>query len=106
MANVFTTENFDAEVLQSDMPVLVDFFADWCGPCKMMSPMVEAFADQYEGKIKIGKINVDENPEIAQRYSVMSIPTFIYFKGGEVVDKAIGALPKETFEKAIEKVIG
>ena len=83
----FTSANFETEVLKSELPVLVDFFADWCGPCKMMAPIVESLAESYEGKVKIGKLNIDDEMEIAQRYRVMSIPTFIIFKGGQKVIK-------------------
>ena len=82
----FTTENFEAEVLQSDIPVMVDFYADWCGPCKMMGPLVDKMAAKYEGKVKIGKLNIDESMEIAQKYRVVSIPTFIFFEKGEAVE--------------------
>ena len=106
MALVLTSENFDAEVLQSDLPVLVDFYADWCGPCKMMSPMVEEIASKQEGKLKVGKLNVDDAQDIATRYSVMSIPTFIFFKGGEVVHKTVGAVPQDAFEQEVAHVLG
>ncbi len=90
-----TKDNFDQEVMQSDKPVLVDFYADWCGPCKMMSPVVEEIAGEEEG-IKVCKINIDEQIELAQRFGVMSIPTFIAVKGGEIAGKQIGAVPKST----------
>ena len=88
-----TAENFDQEVMQSDKPVLVDFYADWCGPCKMMSPVVEEISNE-EPEIKVCKINIDEEMGIAQRFGVMSIPTFIAFKNGEISGKQIGAVPK------------
>ena len=105
MEYTFTTDNFEQEVLNSDKPVLVDFYADWCGPCKMMAPMVEDFAAEYEGELKVGKLNVDEEPEIAQKYQVMSIPMFAFFKGGQMVDSAVGALPKAKFQSKIYKVL-
>lgn len=88
-----TTGNFEQEVLQSDKPVLVDFYADWCGPCKMMAPVVEEIASEKED-VKVGKLNIDEEMEIAQKYGVMSIPTFIVFKDGKVYKKDLGAKPK------------
>ena len=88
-----TTENFDQEVLKSEQTVLVDFYADWCGPCKMMSPVIDEIAEERTD-IKVGKLNVDENMEIAQRYGVMSIPTLIVFKNGEIAKKDMGAKPK------------
>ncbi|MBQ6733686.1 MAG: thioredoxin [Lachnospiraceae bacterium] len=106
MAAVFTSENFDTEVLQSDLPVLVDFYADWCGPCKMMSPMVDEIAQKQEGKLKVGKLNVDDAQDIATRYAVMSIPTFIFFKGGEAVHKVVGAMPQDAFEQELTHVLG
>ena len=81
----FTTANFEEEVLKSEIPVLVDFYADWCGPCQMMAPVIGQLAGEYEGRVKIGKLNVDENPDIAVRYKVMSIPTMIIFRNGEVL---------------------
>ena len=105
MEYTFTTDNFEQEVLNSDKPVLVDFYADWCGPCKMMAPMVEDFAAEYEGELKVGKLNVDEEPEIAQKYQVMSIPMFAFFKGGQMVDSEVGALPKAKFQSMIDKVL-
>ena len=92
---VFTSENFEAEVLKSDLPVLVDFYADWCGPCKMLSPVVDQIADENPD-IKVGKINVDEEPQLAMQFGVMSIPTRIYFEGGEAVDKSVGVVPKDS----------
>ena len=90
-----TTENFDQEVMQSDKPVLIDFYADWCGPCKMMGPVVEEIAGE-EPEIKVCKINIDEQIELAQRFGVMSIPTFLAVKNGEIAGKQIGAVPKNT----------
>lgn len=106
MALQLTSDNFDAEVLQESLPVLVDFYADWCGPCKMMSPVVEACAAANEGRLKVCKLNVDEAQDIATRYGVMSIPTFIFFKGGEAVHRTVGAVTKEAFEAEIASVIG
>ena len=84
METVFTSANFDADVLGSEIPVVVDFFATWCGPCRMMAPVIEELAEEYDGKVKIGKLDVDENSDIAARYGVMSIPTIILFKDGEI----------------------
>ena len=106
MATQLNSSNFDEEVLQSDLPVLVDFFAEWCGPCKMMSPMVDQLAGAYAGKLKVFKVNVDDAQEIASRYGVMSIPTFIFFKDGKAVHQTVGALPQNVFEKEIASVIG
>lgn len=102
----FTDQNFEQEVLKSNVPVLVDFFADWCGPCKMMEPIVEELAKELEGKsIKIGKLNVDEAPETAQKYNVMSIPTLIIFKNSEPVETLTGLQPKEALTEKLEKMI-
>ena len=106
MAIMVNDENFEAEVLQAAEPVLVDFYADWCGPCKMMSPLVEAFAESYEGKLKVCKCNVDNAQETAGKYGVMSIPTFIFFREGKAVHQAVGALPQAAFEEEIKRVIG
>ena len=101
----FTTENFEAEVLQADLPVLVDFYADWCGPCKKMAPIVEEIATEYDGKLKVGKCNIDDNMQLAQKYRVASIPTFLIIKGGEVVDTLIGGDPDGLYDK-IDAVLG
>ena len=103
MERKFTTENFDKEVLGADKPVLVDFYADWCGPCKMMAPAVEQLAEEMEGTAIVGKLNVDENEEIAMRYQVMSIPTLLIFKGGQIVNKAVGVQKKEIVRKMLEE---
>ena len=102
MVHTFTTENFEAEVLNSSVPVFVDFYADWCGPCKMMSPVIDKLAEEFDGRIKVGKINVDDYPEIAARYGIMSIPNMKFFKGGEVVDEVIGAVPKPVMKQKFE----
>lgn len=99
MAKVFSDENFESEVLNSDVPVLVDFFAEWCGPCKMMVPVVDKIAQEYEGKAKVGKIDIDKNPGLAGKYNVMSVPTFMVFKQGKIVDTVIGAVSKEELTK-------
>ena len=103
MEYTFTKENFEKEVLQSDVPVLVDMFATWCGPCKMMAPVVEVIAKEYEGIAKVGKVDIDQDSDLAARYSIMSVPTFLIFKNGEVVDKVVGGVPKDILTQAIEK---
>lgn len=102
MAFHFTGENFQTEALKASLPVLVDFYADWCGPCKMLAPVVEALATEYEGKVKIGKLNVDQAPDIAEAYNVMSIPTLLFFKQGEVVNKIVGVVSKAELEQALK----
>lgn len=102
MAEVFTDENFESEVLKSDIPVLVDFYADWCGPCKMMSPVIDELAKEYEGKWKIGKCNIDDAPETAKKYEIQSIPSLKFFKDGEIVDEAMGFQSKEALEAKLK----
>ena len=94
MALTITKENFDEVVLKSELPVLVDFWATWCGPCKMLTPIIEELAKELEGKAVVGKINVDEQGELAMKFSVMSIPTLMVFKNGELVKKSVGFMPK------------
>ncbi|HRN28020.1 MAG: thioredoxin [Ignavibacteriaceae bacterium] len=101
----FTDDNFAAEVLQSDKPVLVDFWAVWCGPCKMIAPFVEELAVELEGKAKVGKLDVDNNQETAIKYGVRSIPTVLIFKGGNVVDTIIGAVPKVQLKQKLEAAL-
>jgi thioredoxin 1 len=101
----FQDVTFDAEVLKSDLPVLVDFWAPWCAPCRMIAPSVEALASEYEGKAKFGKVNIDEHPSIAQRYHIHSIPTVLLFKGGEPVNQAIGAVPKRHLEEMLKQAL-
>lgn len=100
-----TDNNFEAEVKESSMPVLVDFYADWCGPCKMMAPLVAQLAESYEGKCKIGKCNTDENPALTREYRIMSIPTFLLFKDGKVAETLIGAVSKNELEAKIKQVL-
>ena len=89
-----TDANFEQEVLKSDKPVLIDFWAVWCGPCKMVAPVVEEIASEYNGKLKVGKLDVDSNPEVSMKFGIRSIPTLMVFKGGKVVEQIIGAVPK------------
>ena len=105
MALNFTEENFEKEVLQSDKPVLVDFWAVWCGPCKMLTPTIEQLASEFEGKAKVGKVNVDENQSLAARYGIMSIPTVMIFKDGKVVEQFIGVQPKGVYVDALNKYL-
>ena len=98
-----TDASFKQEVLESESPVLVDFWAPWCGPCRMVAPVVEEISDQYDGKLKVVKVNTDENPNVASQYGIRSIPTLMIFKGGQRVDMVVGAVPKTTLANTVEK---
>lgn len=100
-----TASNFDAEVMQSSLPVLIDFWAEWCMPCKMIAPLVDQIATQYEGKLKVGKVNVDEESELANRFGIVSIPTLLVIKNGSVVRQRVGALPKHELENLFKDLI-
>lgn len=102
----FTVDNFEAEVLQASTPVLVDFYADWCNPCKMMGPVVAKIAAEYEGKIKVGKCNIDENMDLAKNCRVSSIPAFIIFKGGKPAANFVGAMPAAELKQKVEQALG
>jgi thioredoxin len=97
--------NFDAEVLKSNVPVLVDFYADWCGPCHAIAPTIEALSSQFEGKVKFVKVDVDSNQEVASRYEIMSIPTIMLFDNGEVEDSIVGAYPPSVYKEHIERAL-
>ena len=103
MATDIKQENFDTFISQSDKPVLVDFWATWCGPCRMLSPVVEEVSREHENELTVGKVNVDDCPELAQKFGVMSIPTLILFKDGQPVDKRIGYMPKSELEQMLKK---
>ncbi len=98
-------DSFETEVIGSDLPVLVDFWAPWCGPCRMVAPVVQEIAEQYDGKVKVVKMNTDENPKVASEYGIRSIPTLMVFKGGQKVDVVVGAVPKATLASTLEKHI-
>lgn len=100
-----TDANFESEVLQSDVPVLVDFWADWCAPCRAIAPAVEEIAEEYEGKAKVGKLDVDNNQQVAMEYGIRSIPTLLIFKNGEVADQIIGAVPKTQLSSKLNNTI-
>ena len=99
---VLTSDNFKTEVLESDIPVLVDFWASWCGPCKMLGPVISELAEEYEGKVKVGKVNVDDEEDLAMEYNVQSIPTVLLFKEGKVVEQSLGFKPKAAFKAMLE----
>ena len=101
----FNDQNFDSDVLEAGMPVLVDFWAVWCGPCKAIAPIVEEVANDYSGKVRVGKMDVDSNNQVAMRYGIRSIPTLLLFSGGEVVDQVIGNVGKESIESMLSKAI-
>jgi len=103
MAQIFTDQNFDELVLKSDKPVVVDFWAEWCGPCRMLAPVVEELSEEFKGSALIGKLNVDENAEVSMRYGIRSIPTLLFFKNGELVDKQVGVVPKNVLAEKIKK---
>jgi len=105
MALEFTEQNFDSEVLESGVPVLVDFWAPWCGPCKMMGPVIEDLAKEFEGRAKVGKVNVDDNKSLAERFGVMSIPTLIIFKNGQAAGQMVGAASKSLLAKKLEQFV-
>ena len=105
MATVVNSENYEAEVTNSAVPVMIDFYADWCGPCKMLMPLIEELAGEYEGKVKIVKIDVDASQDLAQKYSVMSIPTLAFIKDGEIADRVTGAIPKDAIAEKLDALI-
>jgi thioredoxin 1 len=105
MALEFTDANFEELVLQSDKPVIVDFWAEWCGPCRMVGPIVNQLGEEYNDKAVVGKLNVDENPGITMKFGIRNIPTILFFKGGEQVDKQVGAVPKQVLEGKLQKLL-
>ena len=104
-AEQVTDSTFKQEVLESEAPVLVDFWAPWCGPCRMVAPVVDEISEQYDGQVKVVKVNTDENPSVASQYGIRSIPTLMIFKGGQRVDMVVGAVPKTTLANTLEKYL-
>lgn len=100
-----TDDNFEQEVINSEQPVLVDFWAEWCGPCKMLEPVVEELADDYEGRAKIGKLDVDANSKVAMEYNIRSIPSLLFFNDGEVADQVVGVVPKKKLSKKLDELV-
>ncbi len=100
-----TDTNFEEVVLKSEKPVIVDFWAEWCGPCRMVGPILTDISDEYEGKVVVAKLDVDSNPNVTMKYGIRNIPTVLYFNNGEVVDKQVGAVPKENFLSKLEPII-
>lgn len=105
MAKNITDEMFKKEVIESTIPVLVDFWAPWCGPCRMIAPVIDEISSEYEGKIKVLKLNTDENPQTASEYQITAIPTLLFFKNGKVVREIVGVVPKEEIKKVIEEIV-
>jgi thioredoxin 1 len=106
MADIqFSDSNFEGEVISSDRPVLVDFWAPWCGPCRMLGPLVEEISKEYDGKVKVGKLNTDENTQVATRFRISAIPTLLFFKGGKVVDQLVGVHPKPEIKKRLDALL-
>jgi len=105
MALQLTDANFDEVVINADKPVLVDLWAEWCGPCRMVGPIIEEIAKEYEGKAVVGKLDVDSNPTVTTKYGIRNIPTILFFKGGEIVDKQVGAVPKSVIAAKLEKLL-
>jgi len=105
MPSDMSDNNFESDVLKSEVPVLIDFWAEWCGPCRMLSPIVDQLAEEYEGRLKFYKLNVDDNPEVPSKYGIVSIPTLLIFKNGEPVDKLVGAVPKNKVKSVIDEIL-
>lgn len=105
MAIEFTDQNFEELVIQSDKPVLVDFWAEWCGPCRMVAPIVAQLAEEYDGKAVVGKLDVDNNPEVSSRFGIRNIPTILFFKDGEMADKQVGAVPKSVLAGKLDALL-
>jgi thioredoxin 1 len=100
-----TDATFDTEVLQADTPVLIDFWAEWCGPCRMVAPIIDALAEDYDGRVKVAKLNVDENPQISRRFNIRGIPTLLLFKDGELKETAVGLRPKPQLEQLLDQYV-
>ncbi len=101
----FTDSNFESEVINSDTPVIVDFWAEWCQPCRMLAPTIDEIADEYDGRVKVGKLDTDSNREVSMKFGIQSIPTVIVFKGGEVAKKFVGLTPKDKFVEALDEIL-